>query len=52
MKQGDMKADERKEGPRMKMMREMHEGPTRTMMKEPPMTRIKRDKRGSRKIDR
>jgi hypothetical protein len=52
MKQGDMKADERKEDPRMKMMREMHEGPTRTMMKEPMMTSMKRDKRGSRKMER
>jgi hypothetical protein len=51
MKEG-MKDEKRKEDDRMEMMRQMHEGPTRSNMREPMPMRMKRDKRGSRKMER
>lgn len=47
-----MKDEKRREDERMDMMRQMHEGPTRSNMREPMPMRMKRDKRSSRKMER
>ena len=51
MKEG-MKDEKRREDDRMDMMRQMHEGPTRANMREAMPMRMKREKRGSRKMER